>query len=60
MLVIQELELHRQAKFWVSPHLDLWDLRANLDKVYEDAKDEPNDVTIVSSFCDQFLEKVSL
>lgn len=40
--------------------LDLWNLRAKLGKVYEDAKEDPADVTIVSSFCDQFLEKASL
>lgn len=40
--------------------LDLWNLRAKLGKVYEDAKEDPDDVTTVSSFYDQFLEKASL
>lgn len=40
--------------------LDLSNLRAKLGKVYEDVKEDPVDVTTMSSFYYQFLEKVSL
>lgn len=40
--------------------IDLCNLRAKLSKVDEDEKDDRNDVATLSSFCDQFLEKVSL
>lgn len=35
-------------------------MRAKLAKEYEDAKDEPNDITTLLNFCDQFSTNVSL
>lgn len=40
--------------------LEQWNLRAKLAKVYEDGKDDPNDMATLEEFCDQFSTNVSL